>query len=320
MILCRRAAQKRANGAAVGSNCMSAIEWESQRVFLAVLRSGSLSGAARLLDIAQSTARRRLENLEAALELSLFTRTSTGLTPTAAARRLIQHVESMDIAAQTFNRMASAETEVSRGTIRMTSSDLLGVEVLPGILRRFHYDHPDLNLQLSIHDQMEDLARQQSDIAVRLARPSEAGIVVRRTGALRVGLYASAECLAHYGEPASLAAVRHAPLIGPDRRCADLRRLVELGLCSADQRFAIATDNHLAQLAAIRAGLGFGLCPANIAERYQLIPVIPEHFGFELDVWIAMHSDLRRIKRISRAFEALGDALHMDLHSHTARR
>ncbi|WEL53503.1 LysR family transcriptional regulator [Pseudomonas kermanshahensis] len=292
---------------------MSAIEWESQRVFLAVLRSGSLSGAARLLNIAQSTARRRLESLEAALAVSLFTRTSTGLTPTESARRLIHHVESMDIAAQAFNRMASSETDVSCGTIRVTSSDLLGVEVLPRLLRKFHHGHPDLNLQLSINDHMEDLARQESDIAVRLARPTEAGVVVRRTGALRVGLYASAECLAHYGEPASLAALRDAPLVGPDRRSADLRRLVDLGLCEADQRFAVATDNHLAQLAAIRAGLGMGVCPANIAAHYQLKPVLPEHFGFDVDVWIAMHSDLRRIKRISRAFEALGDALHDDL-------
>lgn len=304
---------KRASRPTAGRKCMNGIEWESQRVFLAVLRSGSLSGASRLLGIAQSTARRRLESLEGSLGLSLFTRTSTGLTPTASARRLIHHVESMDIAAQAFNRMASSETEVSRGTIRITSSDLLGVEVMPRLLRDFHHDHPDLNLQLSINDQMEDLARQESDIAVRLVRPSEAGVVVRRTGALRVGLYASAECLARYELPASLAVLRQAPLIGPDRRTADLRRLVELGFCEADQRFAIATDNHLAQLAAIRAGLGFGLCPVTIAENYQLIRVLPESFGFEIDVWIAMHSDLRRISRISRAFEALGHALHMAL-------
>ncbi|KJK02770.1 LysR family transcriptional regulator [Pseudomonas sp. 21] len=307
------AGQKRAIGVTVGSKCMSGIEWESQRVFLAVLRSGSLSGAARLLNIAQSTARRRLESLESALGISLFTRTSTGLTPTDSARQLIHHVESMDIAAQAFNRMASSETDVSHGTVRVTSSDLLGVEVLPRLLHEFRHDYPGLNLQLSINDQMEDLARQESDIAVRLVRPSEAGIVVRRTGVLRVGIYASAECLKRYGEPKSLAALRKAPLIGPDRRSADLRRLVEAGLCGADQRFAIATDNHLAQLAAIRAGLGFGLCPATVASPYSLIQVLPDDFGFEVDVWLAMHSDLRRIKRISRAFEALGNALHKEL-------
>lgn len=288
---------------------MSGLEWESQRVFLAVLRSGSLSGAARLLGIAQATARRRLENLESGLGVNLFTRTPTGLTPTASARGLIHHVESMAIAAEAFNRMASGETEVSRGTVRLTSSDFLGVEVLPGLIREFHYQHPGLKLEMSISDSLEDISRQEADIAVRLLRPSDAGIVARRTGALRIGIYASVECLERYGEPASIEALRRAPLIGPDRRSADLRRLVDVGLCTADQSFTIATDNHLAQLAALKAGLGFGLCPATVAATHGLIQVLPERFGFEVDVWIAMHNDLRKVGRIARTFESLGEAL-----------
>ncbi|MFC6339205.1 LysR family transcriptional regulator [Pseudomonas sp. CCM 7891] len=288
---------------------MSGLEWESQRVFLAVLRSGSLSGAARLLGIAQATARRRLENLEASLGVSLFTRTPTGLTPTASARGLTHHAESMAIAAEAFNRMASADTDVAQGTVRLASSDLLGVEVLPELLRGFHHSHPGLNLELSINDSLEDISRQESDIAVRLLRPSEAGIVVRRAGALRVGIYASAECIDRYGKPTSLEALRRGPLIGPDRRSADLRRLVEVGLCEAGQRFVIATDNHLAQLAALKAGLGFGLCPATIAAAHGLIHILPDSFSFEVDVWIAMHNDLRNVGRIARTFGALGNAL-----------
>jgi len=117
---------------------MSGLEWESQRVFLAILRSGSLSGAARLLGIAQATARRRLEHLESSLGLSLFTRTTTGLIPTYSARGLIQHVESMAIAAQAFSRMASAESAIDHGIIRLTCGELLGVELLPGLLRDLH--------------------------------------------------------------------------------------------------------------------------------------------------------------------------------------
>lgn len=292
---------------------MSGLEWESQRVFLAVLRSGSLSGAAKLLGIAQATARRRLESLERALDVRLFTRTPAGLTPTDAARRLIQHVETMDIAAQAFNRMASAETEVDQGVVRVTCGDLLGVEVLPGLLRDFHHRHPGLTIELSIDDSLQDIARQQSDIAVRLVRPVEADIVTRRVGALRVGVYASAECLSRYDLPSNLQALRRGPLIGPDRRSEDLRRLVEVGLCEADQHFAIASDNHLAQLAALKAGLGFGLCPANVARRHDLIEVLPDSFGFEVAVWVAMHNDLRKIRRIATTFEVLSQALEHDL-------
>lgn len=310
MIPLREPGQKNKKGATVGQECMSGLEWESQRVFLAVLRSGSLSGAAKLLGIAQATARRRLDYLEQALGLSLFTRTSTGLTPTSGAQRLIEHAEAMDLAARAFNRMASAETSVDQGSVRLTCGELLGVEVLPGLLRNFHHSHPGLKLELSIGDALEDIARLQSDIAVRLMRPVEADIAVRRVGSLQVGIHASAECLQRYGTPASMALLRQQPLIGPDRRSADLRRLVDVGLCDADQHFAIVSDNHLAQLAALKAGLGFGLCPTRIARDHGLIQVLPDSFGFEVDVWIAIHRDLRKVKRIVRAFEVLGEELH----------
>ncbi|MGJ7547629.1 LysR family transcriptional regulator [Pseudomonas alloputida] len=289
---------------------MNGLEWESQRVFLAVLRSGSLSGAAKLLGIAQATARRRLDNLERALGINLFTRTPTGLTPTSGAERLIEHAEAMDISAQAFNRMATAEISLDRGTVRLTCGELLGVEVLPDLLRSFHYCHPGLKLELSISDALEDIARLQSDIAVRLVRPKEADVAVRRVGTLHVGIHASTGCLQRYGIPSSLASLRQLPLIGPDRRSADLRRMVEVGLCDADQLFAISSDNHLAQLAALKAGLGFGLCPTQIAMDHGLIPVLADSLGFEVEVWIAMHRDLRNIKRIAQAFEELGEQLY----------
>lgn len=289
---------------------MSGLEWESQRVFLAVLRSGSLSGAAKLLGIAQATARRRLDHLEQTLGVGLFTRTPLGLTPTGGARRLIEHVEAMDLAAQAFNRMASAEKSLDTGTVRLTCGELLGVEVLPGLLRSFHYEHPGLKLELSIGDALEDIARLQSDIALRLMRPNEADIAVRRVGSLKIGIHASAECLERYGTPTCLPSMRQRPLIGPDRRSADLRRLIDAGLCDADQSFAIASDHHLTQLAALKAGLGFGLCPTQIARNHGLMHVLPNCFGFEVDVWIAMHNDLRKVKRIVQTFEVLGEQLH----------
>jgi len=182
-------------------------------------------------------------------------------------------------------------------------------------LRDFHHRHTGVKLELSIGDALEDIARLQSDIAVRLLRPVEAEITVRRVGSLRIGVHASAECLQRYGKPENLDALRRGPLIGPDRRSADVRRWVETGLCEPDQYFAVASDNHLAQLAALKAGLGFGLCPTCIGKQQGLTHVLPDSFGFEVDVWIAMHSDLRRVKRIAQVFEVLGEALHDHLNA-----
>jgi len=305
------AAGNRQNEPSVSRFCMSidSLEWESQRVFLAVLRSGSLSGAARLLNIAQATARRRIEKLEASVGVSLFLRTPAGLQPTDAARELSDHVEAMDVAARAFSRRAGTGADAAEGVVRVTSSELLGVEVLPAMLLGVRQAMPGVRLELSVQDRLEALPRQEADIAVRLQRPSEANVVARRTGALRVGLYAAPGCIRAHGLPQSRAQLCGLPMIGPDRRLSDRRMLAEHGVIDPDQAFAVACDHHVAQFAALKAGLGFGVCPGQLARPLGLVPVLEQEIGFDVDVWIAMHGDLRRVKRVAGVFDALAREL-----------
>ncbi len=285
------------------------LEWENQRIFLAVLRSGSLSGAARLLGISQATARRRVEKLETGIGVSLFARTPGGLVPSDAARELGEYVEAMDVAARAFNRRAGADASASAGKVRLTCGELFGVQVLPGLLRDVRAALPGVSLELSVSDTLQALSQLEADIAVRLTRPTEANVVTRRVGVLRVGLYASPECITQYGTPLSPADLAIRPLIGPDRRQSDRRRLLEQGVFPADAAFAIASDSHPAQFAALLAGLGFAACPAQLAEPAGLVRVLEAQVGFEVDVWIAMHHDLRRVPRVVAVFDALAQVL-----------
>src|SRR5688500_8024889 len=109
-------------------------DWEHQRAFLAVLREGSLSGAARVLDVAQPTVRRRIEDLESTLGTALFTRSPGGLQPTEIALALAHHAETMALAADAFIRSASAGAREIAGTVRITASEVVAVEVLPANL------------------------------------------------------------------------------------------------------------------------------------------------------------------------------------------
>ena len=99
-------------------------DWERHRVFLAVLREGSLSGAARWLALAQPTVRRRIADLEAGLGVALFTRAPDGLVPTEAALGLRQHAEAMEIAAAAFARGATQGSEVA-GLVRVSASEVI---------------------------------------------------------------------------------------------------------------------------------------------------------------------------------------------------
>src|SRR5262245_34862491 len=110
------------------------IGWELYRSFLGVLREGSLSGAARALNITQPTVGRHVSALEKALGLPLFTRSQSGLLPTEAALAIRSHAESMHSAAAALRRSADSHGEGVKGTVRVSASEVIGVEVLPAIL------------------------------------------------------------------------------------------------------------------------------------------------------------------------------------------
>src|SRR5215469_14472149 len=96
------------------------LDWELCRSFLAVLREGNLSRAARALQLTQPTLGRHIDELEKALGVSLFTRSPQGLKPTDMAFELRPHAQTMAAAADAFVRGASGGSEDERGTVRVT--------------------------------------------------------------------------------------------------------------------------------------------------------------------------------------------------------
>ncbi|ABM47786.1 bacterial regulatory helix-turn-helix, lysR family protein [Burkholderia mallei NCTC 10247] len=149
----------------------SEIGWELYRSFLGVLREGSLSGAARALGLTQPTVGRHVAALEAALRVPLFTRSSSGLMPTDVALALRAHAEAMESTADALARAATSFGEDVRGVVRISASDVVGVEVLPPIVARLRQRHPALTVELALTNRVQDLLRREADIAVRMTRP-----------------------------------------------------------------------------------------------------------------------------------------------------
>ena len=90
---------------------MTSPDWTLYRSFLAVLREGSLSAAARHLGATQPTLGRHIEQLETALGCPLFTRSPGGLTPTPVALTLRPHAEAMETAADRLPSRSTARNE-----------------------------------------------------------------------------------------------------------------------------------------------------------------------------------------------------------------
>lgn len=286
----------------------STIGWELYRSFLGVCREGSLSGAARQLGITQPTVGRHIAALETALGVVLFTRSPSGFLPTAVAHTLCAHAETMERTAAAFERAASAHGDEVRGVVRVSASEVVGVEVLPPILTKLRQTHPHLKVELVLTNRLSDLLQLEADIAVRMIRPRQEQLLARRIGLIEVGLHARDDYLQQHGTPLQMRDLAGHAVIGFDQENAFIRSLAVNGF--ERSAFAISSDSDLAQLALIRTGAGIGGCQVLLAKRDpRLRRVLPESFSIKLETWVTMHEDLRNSPRCRVMFDALVEGL-----------
>lgn len=284
--------------------------WSLHETFLEVMRGGSLSAASRALGVAQPTVRRRIEALEEALDAVLFTRSPNGLEPTEAARAMLPHAEAMASTAHALARSVSGGAGEDRGTVRVAASHVMGAEVLPAILASLRRAHPRIQIELTLSNRNEDLLRRDADLAVRMVRPAQAALVARRVGEIPIGIFASEAYLASREPPRSVEELSDHALIGPDRDRATLEALAAAGFPGRRGGYALRTDHDLAQLAAIRAGVGIGACQVPLAARGRppLRRLLPE-IEVPLEVWVVTHEDLREVRRVRAVLDHLVEEL-----------
>lgn len=280
--------------------------WDLYRSFLAALELGSLSAAARELGLTQPTIGRHIEALERALGQQLFTRSQQGLAPSEAALALKPFAHVMAATSAALVRAAADTKGRVTGTVRISASEVVGIEVLPPILKDLGDRHPELEIELSTTDVVEDVLNREADIAVRMAEPTQKALVARHVGAIPLGLYAHRRYLQRHGRPATLDDLARHRLIGFDRQSAFVRAVAQKVPLMASASFSFRADSNLAQLAAIRAGCGIGVCQVPLARNDgEMERLFSHEFELRLDTWIVMHEDLRASPRCRVTFDAL---------------
>jgi len=290
-------------------------DWSLYRSFLAVMREGSLSGAARSLGLTQPTIARHIEALEQSIGLELFVRSQQGLSPTEGALELKPYAESLAATTAAMIRAASGQGKAVKGAVRVSASEIMGAEVLPLIFAGLRQQHPQLEIELVLSNAVDNLLRREADIAVRMVEPAHEALVIKRIGTVTVGLYAHRSYLDRAGRPHTLDGLQKHSLIGFDRETPEIRSMRQRIQGLKTVHFAFKTDSDIAQLMTIRAGFGIGFCQAALARRDpNLERVLPGAFQFKLGVWLAMHENLRSTPRCRAAFDGLAAGLmsHVD--------
>lgn len=123
--------------------------------FRATMRSGSITGAAKLLHISQPSVSRLIADLESSLGFQLFTRTGHGLVATVEARKFQQSVESMFIGMEKLRVTAEAIRAANDETIALGIISIFANSVMPEAIQQLREQRPGLNLDISVRNTPE---------------------------------------------------------------------------------------------------------------------------------------------------------------------
>ena len=276
------------------------LDWGHLRFFLELARSGSLARAAQRLAVDRNTVARRVATLEAELGLPLFERGPQGWTRTAAGDELAALASRVEEDVLALARHAEARDRALSGSVRLTTATHLSAYLLVPALPALRERHPGLLLEIAADQRNFDLTRREADLALRMGRPRDAGLVTRKLSDVAYGLYASRRYLT--GRRAEVDFAADAFLTFDDS-LAGTPQERWLARTAPERRVVFRCNSTASLQAAARAGLGVAMLPRFVADcDAELVrlasPPLVHH-----ELWLLVHGDLRRTPRVRAVIE-----------------
>ncbi len=275
------------------------LDWDDLRFYLALARHGSLSSAAKVLHVAQSTVGRRLTSLEASLGVRLLNRTPDGYVPTLAGQDVREQAERLEAEALSLQRNVGGRDTRLAGLVRVTCAETVATHILAPCFATLHNPHPDIMIELIPNPRELSLSMREADISVRLKRSDQHDLIVRRIGSIAFGLYASPEYLARHG---GLDLDEGCPGYYLVTQLEDIQDATQTGWLTdlaPRARVAMQTSSHEAAVSAAVHGGGLACLARFRADqeagltRLEVPSPIPS-----AGVWLLVHRDNRQMPRI----------------------
>ena len=189
------------------------MDWDDLRVFLAVARSESLSGAGKTLKLDPATVGRRIARLEDAMAARLFLKSPQGYTLTDQGTGLIAHAERAE-SAMLGAREALSGPEGLTGQIRIGAPDGCANYLLPQVLAAICDENPGLEVQIVALPRVFNLSKREADLAIAVSRPEAGRLTVQKLTDYQLHLAASRDYLAQHPAISDLSHLSRHRLIG----------------------------------------------------------------------------------------------------------
>lgn len=274
-------------------------DWENLRYFSALAQTGSLLGAARLLDVEHATVARRVASLEAQMDVKLVDRRGRRISLTAEGQRVAAMAERMGEEARAIERVSLAAGGRLAGDVKVSAPPTFAAALLAGPLVELRRNHPDIGITIVGETRYASLDRREADIAVRMTKPEQGDFTIAKLGDVAFGFYAAPTYLASVPE-------EDWNFIAYDETMSSSPQSTRLLEVANGRKLSIKATTLEFQLSAARAGGGVALLPNFLLVGVDgLVKAVRESKPLTREVWLVVHSDIRNVPIIRAVMEAL---------------
>jgi DNA-binding transcriptional LysR family regulator len=280
------------------------IDWTDLRYFLALAREGTLSAAAKSLGVDHVTVARRVAALEASVSLKLVDRRPRSYVLTEDGKRIATLGRPMEEIAFAVERAAQASKPDIGGEISISAPPSLANLLIAPKLIQLRRQYPGILIKLIGENRAASLSRREADLALRLSRPAQPGLVARKIGHFEFGLYGAPSYLKET-PPHAFAFIAY------DASMDDTPQQQWLKQIAGSREIVLCTNDLENQAAAARAGVGLAALPRFLGDRDPQL----ERWGTRgkpagREIWLVVHRDLRRALAVRAVASFLERCLH----------
>ena len=267
------------------------MNWDDLRLFLAVARSGSISGGARQLGVQHSTVSRRIRQLEEKMGVRLLERKKGGYELTQAGEDVEEAAIRIEGEVLGVDGVVQGQDKNLVGPLRVTAINNMASSVLMPMFAGFSEAYPRVELHIMASNIDASLPQREADVAIRLTNAPTDTLIGKRILTVASTIYGSRVYLERLREEK-----RGVEWIGVE--CCEFHRNWTKQACRA-RAHSFVSDDTLLTLSAIRAGVGVSYLPCFMGDTDPLLERYcepdPAH---ELGLWILIHPDLKHTARV----------------------
>lgn len=276
------------------------MEWNSVRYFLAVARQGGLTAASREMNVSVSTVSRNLSQLEDTIGVPLFVKHPSGYTLTTQGESLLQKAVDAENALLGFESVAIGQHKEASGVVRLATAENIATNFIIPALPNFYHQHPLITLDLATGIASTDIARRDADIAIRLSRPENGNVLVRKLGTQQWAFYRSKQFEMLEDGHLNTNNSSHYPFIFWAESLQDLPVPKWLHDEISPSSIPIYCSSLYANFCAAKAGLGIALLPCFMGDIDVDLEYVPyEREVISQDIWLAVNREVRSSARVS---------------------